>query len=543
MSRLLEILGRAIAVDTADLIWHWLDTVKLPEDDREPAQHQQLANIIELIGSGKTQAAEDLLKLYLFDNPSCARGRLAAAAICLSDSRLQDAIEQLKSVYVRQPNNTMALYALGHCHERLGQEAQAVEFYQDCLKFKNYLHLPRQRLAAVYFKNAQLEKTIQEYELLKDEYPDDVSTLVTLGHLYVAKTEYDKAREKFDTAILIHPDNFHTEGDHIDQLIRNGQLYEALEQLEQMMTDQPDRADLHLKRADVLSALGDDCEAVHQYQEVLRLCPDFLEATIKLGTQYLQMHHERLAAQQFNRAAEINDQVVDAYIGLAITQKLAGNLEEASTTLSLAAAIQPNSSLLFAETATLQFKVGLGQRSASYDTGSSQNLMPTVIQAHQQHINQRPQNPDLHYRLAILLMTAGNIDQAVKAFQTALEINPTYTRARTKLAVCLFETGRPELAMDQLVVPEPLDKDTLLLHYKTALLYCDKPKFASSLMNLERSLEDNFASPDAVVNIAVVLQNLGLMDRASAMWESLCDTTGHAINANYPDSPDEILGA
>ena len=125
----------------------------------------------------------------------------------------------------------MALYALGYCYERLGKESQAIEFYQDCLKFKSYLQLPAQRLAAIYFKNGQLEKTIEQYEILKNEYPDDISTLVTLGHLYIATTRYMQAIETFNTAILIHPDNFHNQDD-IDRLIVDGQFQEALEQLE-----------------------------------------------------------------------------------------------------------------------------------------------------------------------------------------------------------------------------------------------------------------------------------------------------------------------
>jgi len=534
MSRLLEIFGRAITVDTADLIWHWLDAVKPQKDDSESAQVLQLNRIIELIGDRKTQTAEEQLRLYLFDNPSCVRGRLAAAAICLSKSQLHQAIDELSSVYMRQPSNTMALYALGHCYERLGKEAQAVEFYQDCLKFKNYLHLPRHRLAAIYFKNSQLEKTIQEYELLRNEYPDDISTLITLGHLYMAVAAYTKAVETFNNAILIHPDNFHAEDDDIDQLIGDGRLHEVLEQLEQLLGEQPDRADLCLKRADVLGMLGAADEAVSQYQEAIRLCPDFLEATIKLGTQHLQMGAERLAAQQFNRAAEINDQIVDAYIGLAIAQKLAGKTTDALATLSLAAAIQPNSSLLLTETATLQFKAGLAESLESRSADNSSTLMPAVIQAHRQQISRRPQNPDLHYRLGVLTMSIGQMSDAIKAFQTALQINPTYHRARTKLAVCLFETDQKQLAMDQLIGPDCLDRDTLELHYKTALLYCDRVKFASSLMNLERYMENNFASADTTVNISIVLQNLGLLDRATAMWDNLCDTASQSTNANHP---------
>jgi len=539
MSRLLEILGRAITVDTADLIWHWLNEVKLLKDNSESAQYQQLNKIIELAGDMKLAAAAEQLRLYLFENPSCTRGRLASAAIAMSKSQLNEAVEELNSVYMRQPNNTMALYALGHCYERLGKESQAIEFYQDCLKFKNYLQLPGQRLAAIYFKNGQLEKTIQEYELLKNQYPDDISTLVTLGHLYIANVRYAKAAETFNTAILIHPDNFHTESDSLDQLIADGQLDEALEQLEDLSQEQANGADLIMKRGDVLSMLGATSEAVSQYEEAIRVCPDFLEATIKLGTQYLQLQQEQPAAQQFNKAVEINDKIVDAYTGLAIAQKLAGNSSDALATLSLAAAIQPNSSLLFAETAVLQFKAGSGWDSSGSIVDDSINLIDAVITAHWQQINHRPQNPDLHYRLGILMMSVGRITDALNSFRTAVGINPTYHRARSKLAMCLFETNQKTLALEQLIAPEHLDKDTLELHYKIALLYCDKVKFASSLINLDRLLENNFTYPDAAVNISIVLQNLGLLDRVTAMWDNLSDTANQAMNTNNPFFPGE----
>jgi len=441
MSRLLEILGRAIAIDTADLIWHWLNVVNnrqfasstggLWGHDGETTQEQQLDKIIELMANRKTEAAQKQLRLYLFENPSCIHGRLAAAAICLSKNQLHNAIEELNSVYMRQPYNTMALYALGHCYERLGKESQAVEFYQDCLKFKSHLQLPAQRLAAIYFKNSQLEKTIQEYELLKDEYPDDIPTLVLLGHLYIATAGYARAIETFHTAILIHPDNFQAEDDDIYQLIADGRLHQAAEQLEQLLAEQPERAELIVKQADVLGMLGADAEAVSQYQQALRICPDFLEAAIKLGTQYLQMHAEQLAAQQFNRAAEINDRIVDAYIGLVIAQKSAGKLSDALATLSLAAAIQPNSSLLFAEAATLQFKAGFGDTFSSHNADEPNRLMAAVIQSHQQQISQRPQNPDLHYRLGVLMMSIGRPNEAIQAFRTALEINPHKSQKQT----------------------------------------------------------------------------------------------------------------
>jgi len=537
MSRLLEILGGAIAVDTADLIWHWLNTVQLTPDQNKPSRCEQFDRTLELMGSMKLAAAAEQLRLYLFDNPTCAHGRLAAAAICLHEGRIEEAIKELNSVYLRQPNNTMALYALGHCYERLGKEPQAVEFYQDCLKFKSYLQLPAQRLAAIYFKNGQLEKAIQQYELLKSEYPDHIAALVTLGHLYIAAGRHGEAVETFNTAILIHPDNFNAHDEGVEQLIAEGELEEALEHVEDQLGAEPDRVELLLKRADILRMLGSTLDAIGQYEEALRLCPDFLEATIKLGTQYLQMGQDQLAAQQFNTAVEINDNIVEAYIGLAIAQKLAGRIPDALGTLSLAAAIQPNSSLLFAETAVLQFKMRLVTDSVFEEPEDSAGLTDTVIAAHCEQIQCRPQNPDLHYRLGLLLLNAGRLTHAISSFETTLRLNPAHTRARSKLAVCLFEAGRKNEALDQLTRPDGLDKQTLELYYRTALLYCDKVKFASSLINLERHLENNFsASDDATVNISIILQNLGLLDRVAVTWDNLAATADHAVNSKYPFS-------
>lgn len=529
MSVLLEIFGRAITVDTAGLIWHRLNSELLANAGWKSLQGQQLQEIIDLVRDMKLDAAQQQLRLYLFDNPSCVRGRLAAAAMCMQNNRLREAIEELNSVYLRQPNNTTALYALGHCYERLGKESEAVQFYQDCLKFKNYLQFPAQRLAAIHFKHGQLEKTIQQYDLLKDQYPDDISTLVTLGYLYIAAGKYAKAIEVFNTAILIHPDSFLIEDDYIDQLIRDGRLDEALQRLEVLLDSQPDRPELIAKQADVLGMLGATGEAISQYQQAIRLCPDFLEASIKLGTLYLQMDAKQIAAQQFNKAVEINDKIVDAYIGLATSQKLAANVSEALATLSLAAAIQPNSSLLFAQTASLLFQAVLAPESSLRQTYHSAPVIEAVIRAHRQQIARRPRNPDLHYRLGLLMMSVEALSAAADHFQAALEINPTYTRAKSKLAVCLLETGNKQAAVDHLTGPRHLDKDTLNLHYKTALLYCDKLKFASSLLNLDRYMEQNFASTETAVNVSVVLQNLGVLDRVAAMWDNLSDLANEVV--------------
>lgn len=532
MSGLLELLGRAITVDTADLIWHWLNERQPAGADGASLQCRHLGQIIDLMGDSHGEAATEQLRLYLFEHPSCCLGRMAAAAMALRANNLEAAIEELNSVYMRQPNNTMMLYALGHCHERLGRQAEAVAFYQDCLKFKGYLQLPAQRLAAVYFKDGRLADAIVQYELLSEHYPDDTSALVALGHLHTTAGQYGKAVEAFHGAILLHPDNFIAQDETIDELFHTGHLDEALDHIDVQLAEQENRPDLIAKRADILAMMGATSDAIAQYQQAIRLCPDFLEAAIKLGTNYLRIHADQLAAKQFNRAVEINDKIVEAYMGLAAAQKLAGQDSEAMKTLSLAAAIQPNSAFLFAETAKLILKAAL-EANLLEAPGAGVDLDDVVMAAHRAHLARFPHNPDLDYRLGILCINANRLTEAMDLLEAALHINPTFVRAATKLAVCRFETGRADEALE-LVIPKGYhDSGTLELYYQTALLYSNRVKFASSVINLQRALETTIGSDlDPTTNLSIVLQNLGLADTVGLMWENLCQTAAHAPAAN-----------
>jgi tetratricopeptide (TPR) repeat protein len=527
MVGLLGVFGRAITIDTPELIWHWLDEHRRNRGQALSAQDRHLDQIIDLMAESKASSAQEQLRLYLFEHPSCCFARLAATALYIGANNLQAAIEQLNSVYMRQPNNTLALYVLGQCYERLGHEAEAIEFYQDCLKFKDYLQLPAQRLAAIYLKNGRLEEAIAQYESLKEHYPEDVCSLVSLGYLYVTAQDYGKAIQTFNTAILIHPDNFAAPDDSLEQLIEDGSLDEALDHIETMLADQPERPDLIAKQADILIMTGETTDAIARYQQALRICPNFLEATIKLGTAYLKMGAEQLAAHQFNVAVEINDTIVEAYLGLAAAQKLAGSPDDALNTLSLAAAIQPNSTFLFNETAKLILKAALDNHLMAAPQ-EGQSLDELVLAAHQHHLETSQNNPDLHYRLGVLRMNANQYEDAAACFNAAIQINPTFSRAATKLAICLFENGHRQEAMTLIMPVASYDSATLDLYYRTALLYCDRVKFASSLLNLEKRIDANLGlAVDPAVNISIVLQNMGLADTIGLTWENLCQTAGH----------------
>ncbi len=524
MGQLLQILGRGLETETDELIWQWLGQSAEILAKSEPHRARLLEKIVEFSTAKNPARFRKTLDEYRCLNPHCHYGDLAEAAAALNDSRLCDAFGLLKAVCSRYPRNVTALYALGHCCERLEREADAVAYYQDCLKFKNHLRFPRQRLAAIYFKNGQIEKTIREYQLLAAEYPDDLAVLLTLGHLYLASAQYKNAADNFSTAILIQPDNFSPDLDPIDTLIEAGDFDIALEQIDNTLDMYPDRPDLLLRRASVLAAAGNQDDALAGYNHTVAVCPNFLEANIKLGSHCLRLGNPDTAALQFTRAALINDRIVDSYLGMATSQKLAGNTPEALISISLAAAVESNGPLLLAEAARLHFHLSADRKNAELQS------ITHILNTHNKMLQSSPQNPELHYRLGVLLMSAGRFTQAIELFKMALELMPTNAAARNKLVVCLYENDEKALALENLSLPVCLDSELLNLHYRVAMLYCDKIKFAASLLNLEQWLCETLSAIDTTANISLVMQNLGLIDPASSICDNLRQTASGLLN-------------
>ena len=531
MSKLLEIFGKGISVKTTEILWHWLNNIlsKIPAE-QETQSTDQLVSVLEHLANHELHSAEEKLKVYLFDNPDCIYARMTAATICLHYNDLEKAIEQTQSVYLRQPSNTMALYVLGYCHERLGNIEQALEFYQDCIKFKNYLQLPRQRMAAIYLKEGRLDRVIYEYEQVTSEHPDDISSLVLLGHLYMSGNDYEKAIDTFNLAILSHPDNFlvSKDEDDIDELLQCGLFDQALEKIHWTIEQVGVMPDLLIRMADVYSQWGKDAEAIACFEHAIRIQPNSLEGTIKLGTHYLRQQRFTLAAEQFNKAAEVNDEIVDAYLGLAKAQKMSGAETESIQTLSLASSIQQNSTLLYSESATLQFQSVLDENTTP-QTESDKPIVfiNDVIRAYQDQLKACPSRPDVHYKYGILMMVENNLPMAVSAFQNVLPLNPIHYRALNKMAICHFDNGRPERAIDMLTQSEKQFAPALFeMYYKTSILYCDKKAFAAAIKKLHHvKATQKPQNSDIQANLEIVLENLGLVDRAFTNWMRLEETS------------------
>jgi Flp pilus assembly protein TadD len=150
-------------------------------------------------------------------------------------------------------------------------------------------------------------------------------------------------------------------------------------------------------------------------------------------------------------------------------------------------------------------------------------LLAEQIRRHQTVLIERPQHADLHYRLGVLLRHAGRLPEAIAAFRRAVQINPTYAKALVKLGLALHAAGQSQEAIDILRRAIHLRPDDAPLHYELGLMFADRRDFALAIEQFEDAVRRAPHNLDFHANLALALQNMGLIDRASACWRTFSD--------------------
>ncbi len=320
MNQVLQVFGRGVSLDVADMVTQWLEKSQIATDQRdiEPDLRQCVTCLIEK----QLSRLEEPLRLYLFAHPKCVYGHMINASFHLYRGDVTLALDAFKLIYQLQPANTLAVYGLGHCYERLSQDQEAAQYYQDCLKYSQNLELPLQRLAAIYARQGRFESAIEQYRLLQRLQPEDLSIQNILGYLSIAACDYQHAEDVFNTAILMLPDSTSFNDPALYQLISDEEYAEAVDYIDEKLDDTPGMPELWSKKGDLLSRLGATSEAIAAYKQAMQGSPICLDAAIKLGTLYARSDQLLPAMDMYLRAMDINEQLLDSYLGIAACRKM-----------------------------------------------------------------------------------------------------------------------------------------------------------------------------------------------------------------------------
>ncbi len=202
-----------------------------------------------------------------------------------------------------------------------------------------------------------------------------------LGYWKDSETLFRHALEVTENNYLAH-DNL---GAALD---KEGQTDEAIRQYQEALRLKPDFTDAHNNLGAALAKKGRTDEAIRQFQEVIRLKPDQAVPHHNLGNAALEKGQTDEAIRQFQEAIRLRPGFAEAHNDLGTALGLKGQTDEA-------------------------------------------------IRQFQEAIRLRPDNAEAHNNLGTALGLKGQTDEAIRQFQEALRLKPDLAGARKILNALL----------------------------------------------------------------------------------------------------------
>ncbi|MDH5274981.1 MAG: tetratricopeptide repeat protein [Gammaproteobacteria bacterium] len=273
--------------------------------------------IVALTATKDGKKARELLAGILADAPANVDALIYRAAFSFQDDNLQEAVADLRSALVRQPDSQRALLLLARTFVRSGEAPLAEDAYRKLLAVNPVSTPARTELAAVVggrgdLKEAEniLREALQFTPLDQPSSSSLVATLMSQGDLKGAEAE---ARRMVDLGDPSGQANYEL-GLAFQLQNKDKQAIAAYQQAlaQNPLADQP-LQDL----VQLLSRTGKGAEAEAYLENHIKANPDHLTAKILLATVYRDSGRTELARQLFKQIIDAQPAATGAYIGLA----------------------------------------------------------------------------------------------------------------------------------------------------------------------------------------------------------------------------------
>ena len=474
--------------------------------------------------------ADKLLRRACEISPNDYRPRAAYASLLAEQGDYKQALSHLRVLCrLRKPIGPVEL-ATGLCYEKISQPDSAAIHYRLASELDEFSTEPLYRLAAINLHLGQPEQAAVQYEKMCKIIPEDTWLRTMLGNLYLLADMPEKAAKEFETFIAMEPENWAYTDPEITSLVSAGNFREAIRVAKTQIKEQGPFSDLLLQLANLYSMVGDDEPAVEYYTQALNQQPGYLEAAIKLATHHLLFGRIEESAEWFGLASVYSERLTASYIGLAVAHSAAGENPQAARSIELAAAVEPNSSLLLSQMINLHWKLAnmdeIQQMLKQGDTNDTR--WRDQLQCHDQFVSAHPENVLARFQYGVLLRAAGNHKLAVEQFKQVLRIDPGFTSALIKLGVIYTQESSDIKGAHMFHRLFYGTQSQIDFYYKLGVKFTIYRGIDSML---DQVCEFFSLAEQQEVNQALVtsLIDMGLYDYNSASWRTLVQT--HKLGA------------
>ena len=260
---------------------------------------------------------------------------LSLAGFLLAADSLDSTILELEEILEEHPQNVEAYNVLGRIYIKQEKIDDAIALLEKSIaRGVKDVNLT-ETLAAAYFERGRIKEAVRFYEEILAQKPGDKHTLRILGELYTRLEDYLQAAQKYAAMFSDDPEVVREVIQRLEDLLRkiegnieireiladiymktldpdsavgklreiirleSTKLEDAIQRLRVILRSYPNHPAAMLALAEALRRQGNYSEAVENYQQLIRIKPEFIEEAVRGYREVLEVCPEQVLARAY----------------------------------------------------------------------------------------------------------------------------------------------------------------------------------------------------------------------------------------------------
>lgn len=426
-------------------------------------------------------------------------------------------------------NNVAAHTYLGVLADRAGQLEEAERHFSAVAIAEPLSPSARNNHGAILLRMGRMDKAAAQFEISLRLDKNQPSALVNLAEIRFASGTPEglrQARELFERAFAIAPDAEIARSLVVIALKLNdtpaaAQFFRSYqEQLKAAAEGRSPEPSVRAELGAALLAASLWSEAIEELSAAAAADPNNIQFILLLARAHLARKDIPAAGRTLESAVARGIKSGPIYVALADLYELSGHIENAIPAMRLAIETDPQNEFY-------RFRYGM----LLTDTKAP---AAAVIRL-QEALQTFPRSSRLWFALGIAHFSNHNSDEAAKAFQRSLELDPKFAPALAYLGLLQAEQGQYKAALslyDQALI---VDEQLAIAHYLAAdaLLKDASPDFTGAEKHLVRAITLDKSFAPAQLALGKLYQRSDRLEDAAKQFEYVTKLEPNLAEAHY----------
>lgn len=247
------------------------------------------------LGQQNYEAALEAIDEFEEKNPESAGADNMRGGVYLKAGKKEEAEKSFSRVLDSSPGDPDANHNLALLALQANDVELASSYYQNVLEYDENHLVSLLNLASLNKQESDYEAMIDYLDRAIAAHPNDVRPRIFLARHYLTLRQFDKVPlvlGQLDETGRLNPDVLNVEG--LTQL-ESGQYFEAQETFSRLIELRPDAPQPHYHLGLAYRGLGDNKQMITEFQEAIKISPEYLNPRIEL-TRALLYSRDRDAA-------------------------------------------------------------------------------------------------------------------------------------------------------------------------------------------------------------------------------------------------------